>query len=152
MATKTLPSYAHSYSLLFLGFGAFSFYVPSMSYWCFAGLLACTGLSFKCRVSNRDVGVLVSSSACTTSVCAYMSFRGFYYDLQRKRLQLIPTAQPLEPTPQAPEASLPNKPSPVWALCRARRFVAIREVDSEQPVRLQVYKKMTDPKLADDGP
>ncbi|CAE7808404.1 unnamed protein product [Symbiodinium sp. CCMP2592] len=39
----------------------------------------------------------------------------------------------------------PNKPSPVWAMCRARRFVAIREVDGVEQIRLQVYKRMTDP-------
>ena len=35
----------------------------------------------------------------------------------------------------------PNAPSPVYALCRARRFVSLWEVDG----RLQVYKKFTDP-------
>ena len=39
----------------------------------------------------------------------------------------------------------PNAPSPVYALCRARRFVSIREVDGSETMRLQVYKKFTDP-------
>jgi hypothetical protein len=39
----------------------------------------------------------------------------------------------------------PNAPSPVFALCRARRFVAIREVDSAVAFQLQVYKRFTDP-------
>ena len=39
----------------------------------------------------------------------------------------------------------PNAPSPVYALCRARRFVSIREVDGSETMRLQVCKKFTDP-------
>jgi hypothetical protein len=39
----------------------------------------------------------------------------------------------------------PNAPSPVFALCRARRFVAIREVDTAAQFQLQVYKRFTDP-------
>jgi hypothetical protein len=39
----------------------------------------------------------------------------------------------------------PNAPSPVFALCRARRFVAIREVDTAVQFQLQVYKRFTDP-------
>ena len=33
----------------------------------------------------------------------------------------------------------PNAPSPVYALCRARRFVGIREVDAAENLRLQTY-------------
>ncbi|CAE7355709.1 unnamed protein product, partial [Symbiodinium pilosum] len=37
-----------------------------------------------------------------------------------------------------------NAPSPVFALRRARRFVAIREVDGADNIRLQLYKTFTD--------
>ena len=40
----------------------------------------------------------------------------------------------------------PSAPSPAYALCRARRFVAIREIDKCEPIRQQLYKVFTDPK------
>ena len=39
----------------------------------------------------------------------------------------------------------PNAPSPAYALCRARRFVAVREIDKCDPIRQQIYKTITDP-------
>ena len=45
-------------------------------------------------------------------------------------------------------------PSPAYALCRARRFVAIREIDKCEPIRQQLCKVFTDPKseLTGRGP
>ena len=40
----------------------------------------------------------------------------------------------------------PSAPSPAYAMCRARRFVAIREIDKCKPIRQQLYKVFTDPK------
>ena len=37
-----------------------------------------------------------------------------------------------------------NAPSPVFAMRRARRFVAVREVDGAENIRLQLYKTFTD--------
>ncbi|CAE7265774.1 unnamed protein product, partial [Symbiodinium sp. CCMP2456] len=39
----------------------------------------------------------------------------------------------------------PNAPSPAYALLRARRFVAVREIDKCDPIRQQIYKTVTDP-------
>ncbi|CAE7240950.1 unnamed protein product [Symbiodinium sp. CCMP2592] len=39
----------------------------------------------------------------------------------------------------------PNAPTPMYAMVRARRFVAVREVDAAENLRLQTYKTFTDP-------
>ena len=45
----------------------------------------------------------------------------------------------------------PSAPSPAYALCRARRFVAVRQIDRSEPLRQQLYKVFTDPKSEMQG-